>query len=180
MTEQVQRLYERVLVVRCQTGDEGAFAELVGLYTPRLRYYLAKMVGEHHAAEDVLQEVWLDVFRSLHCLADVGAFRAWVYRIAHDRACRLLRRRRPCLPLDEEVIGTDDEMTFSAEEAEWVHVALDGLSPEHREALVLRFVEGMAYEDIARVVGCPLGTVRSRLHHAKQALRRILEKRTNP
>jgi RNA polymerase sigma-70 factor (ECF subfamily) len=69
--------------------------------------------------------------------------------------------------------GTADE--FTAEDAARVHAALDTLAPEHREVVVLRFIEDMSYDEIAKVAGCPVGTVRSRLHHAKRALRRVLE-----
>src|SRR6187402_3133800 len=91
---QLDRLYERVLVLRCQTGDEAAFAEIVARYTPRLRLYLRQMLGgDAHTADDALQDVWLDVFRALGRLDDAGAFAAWLYRIARDRAYRILRRR---------------------------------------------------------------------------------------
>jgi RNA polymerase sigma-70 factor (ECF subfamily) len=73
----------------------------------------------------------------------------------------------------------DDETRWSAEDAEYIHAALDSLAPEHREVLLLRFIEEMTYEDIARVTGLPVGTVRSRLHYAKRALRCVLE-RMNP
>jgi RNA polymerase sigma-70 factor (ECF subfamily) len=69
-----------------------------------------------------------------------------------------------------------EEAQFAAEDVERVHVALDELAPEPREMLVLRYVEDMTYEEIARVVGCQIGTVRSRLHYAKRALRRVLER----
>jgi RNA polymerase sigma-70 factor (ECF subfamily) len=170
------RLYERVLVLRCQTGDETAFAELVARYSARLRYYLRKMLGDAHAAEDLLQEVWLDVFRGLARLADVAAFPAWLYRLARDRVYRELRRRRPHRSLQDDPAEEGPEEEFSAEDAEQIHAALDRLSPEQREVLVLRFLEDMSYEDIARVAGCPLGTVRSRLHHAKRALRALIER----
>jgi RNA polymerase sigma-70 factor (ECF subfamily) len=186
MTEIAQRLYERVLVLRCQAGDEAAFGEIVERYSPRLRYYLRKMLGKAHDADDVLQEVWFDVLRGISRLSEPGAFPAWLYRVARDRAFRQLRRRRPPdRPLEEADLATEgggggggaggDDGDFSAEDAERVHAALDRVVPEHREVLLLRFVEGMAYEDIARVTGCRLGTVRSRLHYAKRALRRILE-----
>jgi RNA polymerase sigma-70 factor (ECF subfamily) len=180
MSDPVDGLYERLLVLRCQAGDEGAFAELVARYAPRLRYFLRKLLGDHHAAEDALQETWLDVVRSLPRLADAGAFAAWLYRIARDRAFRRLRRSaRAVAPLDGDgpaCEASGDGPLLSAERAEAVHAALDRLSPEHREALVLRFLEGMSYEDMARVVGCPPGTVRSRLHYAKAALRHALER----
>jgi RNA polymerase sigma-70 factor (ECF subfamily) len=177
MTDPADELYERVLVVRCQAGDPAAFAELVDRYQPRLRYYLSKMLPGTSAAEDAAQDVWYDVVRAVPRLANPGAFRAWLYRIARDRAWRVLRRRppphRPIVDVDVAANGTADE--FTAEDAAAVHAALDRLAPEHREVVVLRFIEDMTYDEIARVAGCPVGTVRSRLHHAKRALRRALE-----
>jgi len=170
-------LIERVLVLRCQAGDDVAFTELVGRYQPRLRYFLRKMLAGAAAAEDVAQDVWADVVRAVPRLANPGAFRAWLYRIARDRAWRYLRRRPPphrsIDDVDVAANGTADE--FTAEDAARVHAALDTLPPEHREVMVLRYVEDMSYDEIARVAGCPVGTVRSRLHHAKRALRRVLE-----
>jgi RNA polymerase sigma-70 factor (ECF subfamily) len=182
MTDTTDRLYERVLVLRCQAGDESAFAELVERYQPRLRYYLRKMLRDLQGAEDALQEVWLDVFRAVSRLADAGAFRAWLYRIARDRALREHRKRRPPSQSLEEVDvidGRAEEAHFTAEDVQRVHAALDELVAEHREVLVFRYVEAMSYEEIARVVGCQVGTVRSRLHYAKRALRKVLG-RKNP
>ncbi len=180
MTDSADSLYERVLVLRCQARDELAFEEIVLRYTPRLRYYLRKMLGNVQAAEDALQEAWLDAFRGIPRLKEPGAFPGWVYRLAHDRAYRDLRRRRTYLPLEDfDAIAiaesTDD---FSLEDAVLVHKALDELRPEHREVLVLRFIEDMTYEHISEVIGCRIGTVRSRIHYAKEALRKIIE-RTN-
>ncbi len=181
MSDPADQLYERILVLRCQTGDEAAFAELIASYGPRLRYFLRKLLAEPAAAEDLLQEIWLDVFRGLPRLSDVAAFPAWLYRIARDRAWRTLRKRR----LNERSLGQDDfadenEPSFAAEDAERIHAGLDSLPPDQREVLVLRFLEEMTYEDIAQVVGCELGTVRSRIHYAKRALRRALEKESPP
>jgi RNA polymerase sigma-70 factor (ECF subfamily) len=176
MTDPADRLYERLLVLRCQAGDEAAFAELVERYGPRLRYFLRRLLGPTGETEDVLQDTWLDVFRSAPRLADPGAFAAWLYRVARDRAWRLLRKQRqPLAPLPEEDLA-GEEAEFSAADAEQVHIALGQLPLEHREVLVLRFLEEMSYDDIARVVGCPLGTVRSRLHHARRALRGGIER----
>jgi RNA polymerase sigma-70 factor (ECF subfamily) len=179
MSDPADRLYERVLVLRCQTGDEAAFAELVQRYTPRLRYFIRKMLADAHGAEDVLQEVWIDVFRGVAGLNELAAFPAWVYRIARDRVARHLRKRAWPRSTRAEAALADEvpDDTFSAEDAERVHASLDELPPEPREILVLRFLEEMTYDDIARVVGCPVGTVRSRLHYAKRALREILERK---
>jgi RNA polymerase sigma-70 factor (ECF subfamily) len=177
MADAADRLYERVLILRCQARDEAAFEEVVARYTPRLRYYLRKMLGGAEATEDALQEVWLDAFRAITRLNEPGAFPAWVYRLARDRAYRELRRRRSHLPLEDFDVVDEarDPGEFSTEDAERIHDAIDTLAPEHREVLVLRFIEGLTYEEIAGVVGCQIGTVRSRLHYAKRAVRRLIE-----
>lgn len=180
MASTTDQLYERLLVVRSQAGDEAAFEELVIRYSPRLRYYLRKMLGDVGAADDAVQDVWIDVFRQVHRLVDAVAFPAWLYRIARDRAYRQIRRsHRKHQPLNDAVLAEDtssEEDVLSAEEAEEIHKALDTLAPEHREVLVFRFLEEMSYEAIAEVTACPVGTVRSRLHYAKRALRQALER----
>ena len=208
MTEsQLDRLYQRVLVLRCQTGDEAAFTEIVARYSPRLRVYLRQMLGsggsgggggrggrggggagrDAHAADDALQDVWLDVLRSIGRLDDAGAFATWLYRIARDRAYRILRRRGivTMTAMDDAAEvpaaeATADDVALNGEAAALVHASLDRLPHDQREVLLLRFVEEMSYEQIAAAVGCGIGTVRSRLHYAKRALRREIERNEQP
>jgi RNA polymerase sigma-70 factor (ECF subfamily) len=177
MTDIADRLYEKVLVLRAQLADESAFAELVERYHARLLFYLAKLLGQTHRAEDVLQEVWLDAWRGLPRLAEAGAWRVWLYRIARDRASRELRRRRLPTAASEslETVGETADNELSAEELALVRAAIDQLPAEQREAVLLRYVEGMSYDEIAAVAGCQLGTVRSRLHYAKQTLKEQLK-----
>ena len=178
MNDRAELIYDSLLVVRSQTGDEAAFAELVERYSPRLSYFLRKLLARVGGEDDALQDVWLDAFRHLPRLKDPQALRAWLYRIARDRAFRRLRKaRRVEQPLDEASVVDEsaaDESHFSPEDAARIHARLDDLPPEQREVLVLKFLEEMSYEEIARVVGCPLGTVRSRIYYGKQALRRAL------
>jgi RNA polymerase sigma-70 factor (ECF subfamily) len=171
------RVYLQVLVVRCQLGDRAAFAELVAICQPRLRAYLGRMLPEPHQVDDVSQDVWMDVFRDLPRLENPAAFMPWIYRVAHNRSARMMRRREPVANGDEVEIAQqpEDESDFGREDAAAVHAALGRLSPEHREALLLKFLEDMSYQDIADVTGVPVGTVRSRIHNAKAALRRIME-----
>ncbi len=181
MSDEVERLYERLLVLRCQTGDEAAFAELVARHAPQLAYYLRKLLGGGRSVEDILQEVWLDVFRHVPRLRQPEAFSAWLYRIARDRAYRELRKKRPKpVSLGEHEPADDASENgheFTAEDAAGIHAALDELPAEQREVLMLRFLEELSYEEIAQIVGCQLGTVRSRLHNGKRALRRALSRK---
>lgn len=172
-------LYERLLVIRSQLGDEQALGELVAAYTPRLRFYLRKLLGAEEAVDDLLQEVWLAAVRGLPKLVAVEAFRPWLYRIARDQAFGLLRKRRRLpLPLadgDATNIPDDGADDFSPDDIAEVQRALDALPAEQREALVLRFLEDMTYDEIALATGAPVGTVRSRLFYGKQALRARLQ-----
>ena len=182
MNDAAGRIYLQLLVVRCQLGDRGAFAELVGFCQPRLRAYLNRMLAAPHQVDDVSQEVWLDIFRDLARLLDPAAFMPWLYRIAHNRCARTMRREHPARSIDDagEALEQPVEEEFSAEDAEAVHAALERLTAEHREVLLLRFLEDMSYDDIAKVVGCPIGTVRSRIYNAKAALRKLLETARSP
>ena len=152
---QLDRLYQRVLVLRCQTGDEAAFTEIVARFTPRLRVYLRQMLGgggagagrDAHAADDALQDVWLDVLCGIARLDDAGAFATWLYRIARDRAYRILRRRGivRMTPMEDaaEVATSDaaaDDAALNGEAAAIVHASLDRLPHDQREVLLLRFI----------------------------------------
>jgi RNA polymerase sigma-70 factor, ECF subfamily len=168
------QLYEQLLVVRAQAGDETAFAELVARFQPRLAYFVRRLIGDAHAADDVLQNIWLQAYTHLAQLRDAGSLSVWLYRIARNAVLATLRRHRGWEELTTEPAAADDcdvAGDFSVADAERIHAALARLRPEHREVLVLRFIENMSYEEIAAIVGCPVGTVRSRIHYAKQAVR---------
>ena len=180
MPNNIEQACELTLVLRSQIGDEAAFEELLRTYSPRLRFYVSKMLGdEHEGADDLLQEIWVSVFRALPRLQEAAAFRAWLFRIARDRVCREFRRGRIRFDAWNEqpmkVIAPENELN-DLFDREALRCQLDTLSPEHREALVLRFVEDMNYAEIARVTGSSLGTVRSRIHYAKRALHRAMKK----
>ena len=170
---------ERLTVLLAQQGDAEALRALVEIYDRRLLYFIRRILGDTEDAFDVVQAVWLTVHRKLRKLKSPEAFRVWVYRIAHDQAVSLLRKKtRQEIAVDglQEISTPDhsvDETTF--ENAEWVHAALDALSVDHRRVLTLRFLEDMSIEQIADVLACQPGTVKSRLHYAKAALRRRIE-----
>jgi RNA polymerase sigma-70 factor (ECF subfamily) len=171
----LERLFLQVL--RCQAGDEEAFAALHETFSGRTKRYLRGVLGDA-LADDVQQDVWFTVYRRIAELENPAGFRTWLYRVTRHRAIDALRRerRRPDLlaespdDLDTRVSGDDSPLDRDAFEP-----LLERLSESHREVLVLRFWEDMSYGDIALVVGCSVGTIRSRLHHAKAQVRGMLE-----
>lgn len=174
------QISERMVVVQAQARDQAAFRELVTRYERRLAYYIRRMLGDNPDAFDVMQEVWLIVFRKLSALEAPEAFRVWLYKIAHDTTVSHLRKRTnryQSIPADEVVVDELESWNeFEAlERAELVHRTLELLSPPHREVLTLRFLEGLELAEIANVVGCEIGTVKSRLHYAKRSLREQME-----
>jgi RNA polymerase sigma-70 factor, ECF subfamily len=151
---------------------------LLQAYSPRLRFYVSRLLGEQRdRADDLLQEIWLSAFGALPRLNEAAAFRSWIFRIARDRVRREFRRQRISFEPDTSHLdlASDAGEMNGAVDAEAVRLHLDALSAEHREALVLRFIEDMSYEEIARVTNSAPGTVRSRIHYAKRALRRAFE-----
>lgn len=171
------RLEESVLVLRCRVGDREALGELIGRFHRRLGYFIGHLADGPETVEDVLQDTWLRVLAKLGTLKSAESFRPWLYRIARNTAYEHLKRKgRTCELLDDREIpeaGPDEE--FSAEDAARVHAGLKKLHPAHREILVLRFFEDMAYQQIAEVLGCGLNTVKTRLFYAKRALRKEME-----
>ena len=176
-----QHLYEQTLVVRSQLGDAVAFRELVDLYAPRLLAFVRRLMpreSSEHSEQDFSQEIWVAIYHGLPSLLDVSKFHPWAFRIARDRVYREFRRRKlPVEPLHEAL---EEELPDSTEANCGVDIVqlqhcLASLSVGHREVLMLRFFEEMDYEEIARVTSTTLGTVRSRLHYAKRAMRRLLE-----
>lgn len=177
-----QQIYEQTLVVRSQIGDELAFEELLALYSPHLFRFVSKMMqSSPQTAEDITQEVCVALFKGLPRLLDPGKFRPWAFRIARDRIYREYRRRRiPVQQIDAEIEVIDESGDSNASiDQEELFRALNAISPEHREVLVLCFLEEMSYEEISRVTGASLGTVRSRIHYAKRSLKNVLERKSH-
>ena len=177
MKDAERRLWEQALVIRCQAGDNSAYSELVGAFQGGLARYVGHIVGRQDV-DDLLQQVWLDVYLKLHTLRNLRAFRAWIYRIARDKAYASCRRKRPVTVeyVDQESPNEErGEPVFSREEIAGVHRCLQQLSLKHREVMMLRFFENMAYEEIAETLCCSVGTVRSRIYYARRALRREME-----
>jgi RNA polymerase sigma-70 factor, ECF subfamily len=173
-----------LLVLRCQTGDEQAFRRLLEQFGPRTLRHLRSLIGDD--AEDVQQEVWFTVYRHIASLANPGAFKTWLFSTTRHRAIDYLRRRKREQELLDEFVATAaittevvDDLDDDGIDESQLNAALADLPPAQREVLVLRYRDDMSYSEIAIVVGCPLGTVRTRIHHAKRRLHQRLKEATH-
>jgi RNA polymerase sigma-70 factor, ECF subfamily len=173
MMDDAERALETALLLRVQAGEAAAFPELVRRFDSPLRYFVRRIVGDVAAADDLVQDVWISALRQLNDLRSGAALRVWLFRVARNRSISHLRREaiRVADDIDVAEIADDAEPDeLRAEDAARIHEGLATLSIEHREAITLRFLEDMSYDEIAAVVGCSVGTVRSRLHYAKKHL----------
>ncbi len=172
------KLIEQVLVLRCQIGDKDALARLIKRYQAPLRYFISRLLTNPETAEDIFQDTWLTVIRRIHTLKKTEAFSTWLYRIARNKVYQQFRRKRKLFELDQNIAvpnNTENDV-FPPEDSAKVHRGLKKLLPEYREVLMLRFLEQMSYEQISQVINCRLGTVKSRIHYAKLALKKEMEK----
>ncbi len=165
------------MALRCQSGEPGAFEDLIAVMERPLLYYAASLTGSTDSGLDVLQEVWIKAFGSIRKLKNPASVRSWLYSITHGIAVDRIRRnssRERAEKVELEAFQEAEEPSFSAEDAAAIHQALSVLDLKHREVLVLHFLEDLSIAEIAKVAGCTEGTVKSRMHYAKRAMKRIL------
>lgn len=174
-------------IERARRGDARALEALLGEHTGRVYAHVARIVGPGAEAEDVVQDACISAWRSIGSFEGTS-FRAWLFRIATNRAIDVVRarRRRGELPLEpaedeertwaEPVAGGPDltQLAADREALRAVEEALAALPAEQRTAVVLRDVEGFDYEEIARIMGSEPGTVKSRIHRGRLAVRNAL------
>ena len=176
MENQDRTLYEWI-ALRCQSGEAGAFEDLVAAMERPLLYYAANLTGSQDSGLDVLQDVWIKVFRGIRKLKDPGSLRSWLYSITHGIAVDRIRKnysREQSEKVQLEDFQEAEEPSFADEDAAAIHQALSEIGIKHREALVLHFLEDLSVAEIAEVVGCSEGTVKSRIFYAKLAMKEIL------
>lgn len=189
------------LVTRTLAGDARAFELLVLKYQRRIQRLIARMVRDTDLVEDIAQETFIRAYRALHQFRGEAQFYTWLYRIAVNTAKKALLdlKHDPLVTMAALRPEDDEDETFQpgrepiAEEtpetllaareiAEAVQAALEALPEDLRQAVTLREIEGLSYEDIAAVMDCPIGTVRSRIFRAREAIsarvRPMLERQT--
>ncbi len=180
---------DQALVDRVQRGDKEAFDLLVRRYQFKIANVVSRYVNDQAEIEDIVQEAFIKAYRALSRFRGDSAFYTWLYRIAINTAKNFLvsqGRRPPGTDIDAadaenyesgrglREIGTPEADLLSRELADTVTRALEALPPDLREAIMLRELEGLSYEEIAAAMECPIGTVRSRIFRAREAIDREL------
>jgi RNA polymerase sigma-70 factor (ECF subfamily) len=192
LREQLKSADDSAVVTAFLGGEERAFAVLVERYQTRLLNFIYRTIGDRDRAEDLVQEVFIRVYRHLHRFDRSKKFSTWVYTIASNLAKNELRNRsRNPLVLFQTIQGSNDDedrpLQFEDNTArpddlfrkrhlrELVESTVAKLPEHHREVFVLRELEGKSYEEIAEITDCNLGTVKSRLNRARTAFAAIIE-----
>ncbi|HEV8148253.1 MAG TPA: sigma-70 family RNA polymerase sigma factor [Bryobacteraceae bacterium] len=163
------------LIAKAKRGDVEAYNLLVSRWEKRVFNYLLRLVANREDAMDVSQDVFLKAYQNLPKLEDPARFTGWLFRIAHNEAFSLLRKKRP----ESELVGEPRPVATNAkmlpiELSLTVESALARLSDEQREAVLLKVYQGFKFEEMAEVLGCPVSTVKSRLYTALDLLKATL------
>ena len=185
-TEELDIAQERELVLRCQKGDVDAMGTLVIRYQHWVYNIAYGILGHHQDAQDVAQDAFLSVWENIGKFEFRSQFSTWLYRIVKNKCFNHIdqhQRRKtdpteiddsqPWVPLDT---ATPEDAALRSEEKDIVHNALAKLKDSYREILVLRELRELRYEEISEILGCTLGRVKSRLHEARKALKKELER----
>ncbi len=182
---------EALLIDHLREGDETALAPLVDKYKRMVHRLALQITKNHEDANDVMQETFIKVYQSIHTFRQEAAFETWVYRIAVNEALNFVkrreRRRESPLSTTEESeydpsvlhkVEMANDPQINAEKTElrhWVTKAVNSLSLKHRTVVILHELEGLTHAEIASILNCSEGTVRSRLHYARKQLRTLLK-----
>ncbi len=185
-SQMTDRELDQQLVERVQRGDKQAFGLLVSKYQRKLLRLLSRLIRDPAEVEDVAQETFIKAYRALPAFRGESAFYTWLYRIGVNTAKNYLvaqRRRAPTTTgfNSEEAetfedgdqlrdINTPERLMMSRQIGQTVDIAMEALPEELRTAIVLREIEGLSYEEIAGIMECPIGTVRSRIFRAREAI----------
>jgi RNA polymerase sigma-70 factor (ECF subfamily) len=180
------RELDQVLVLRAQQGDKKAFGLLVEKYHRKLGRLLSRMIRDQAEVEDVVQESFIKAYRALHNFRGDSAFYTWLYRIGINTAKNYLvsMGRKPQVMQEIEIddvenfdqgiemrtMDTPETALMTKEIAQTVNDTIANLPDELRTAITLRELEGLSYEDIAEIMQCPIGTVRSRIFRARETI----------
>jgi len=166
---------DRDLIAKARGGNVEGYNLLVSRWERRVFNYLLRLVGDREDALDLNQDVFLKAYLNLGKLEDPARFGPWLYRIAHNEAFSMLRRRKTEGEVESEPAdGAESYRMFPIEMSLAVESALARLSEEQREAVILKIYQGFKFDEMAEVLSCPVSTVKSRLYTALDLLKETL------
>ncbi|MBK7404110.1 MAG: RNA polymerase sigma factor [Phycisphaerales bacterium] len=181
MSRPQSTVLDELLVLQSQGGDAEAWATLVGRWHGRLLARALRLLGNPHDATDATQDAWASIARALHRLDDPALFGPWAYRILTRRCADLVRRsRRQPRSVSAPEATAQGAREHEPDEIASLRASLDRLPPEQRLLLAMHYADGLELRVIAEILRVPVGTVKSRLHHAREALRALLPESAQP
>ena len=170
-------------------GDQNAFADIVSLYQHKLYQVCYRMLGNKQEAEDIAQEAFVRAYMNLHTFDQKRKFSTWLYRIATNLCIDRIRKKKPDYYLDAEVTGTEgldlysqiasddqlpEETLEQMELQDRIQYEISRLPDKYRTVVVLKYIEELSLQEISEILDMPLGTVKTRIHRGREALRKQL------
>lgn len=189
----IERENEKELIQKCKEGDIDSFELLIESYQQRVYNIALRMLGNKEDASDIAQEVFIKIYKSIAGFKEEASLSTWIYRIATNVCLDELRKRKKTkvisidstIQLEDSEVSMQmpderpqpDELLTQKELKQEVQKAINDLKEEHKTVIILRDINGYSYEEIAKILDCTLGTVKSRINRARNTLKNILIKR---
>ena len=183
-------LYESELILKCKNGNVEAFEELVLKYQRQVYTVAYRFMGNHEDASDLAQEAFIKAYKSIDRFRGESSLKTWLYHIVANVCRDELRKRKKGQVLSLDAPISTDEGKITRQTEDWTYApdllyeskevqyfiqeAINQLTPEYKEVIILREIQGFSYEEIAQLLDCSLGTIKSRLNRARKAMRDIL------
>ncbi|WP_106495417.1 RNA polymerase sigma factor SigW [Lentibacillus sp. Marseille-P4043] len=176
-------------IKQVKKGDQSAFEDIVAFFQNKIYQHCYRMLGNAHEAEDIAQEAFIRAYINIHSYDDRRKFSTWLYRIATNLTIDRIRKRKPDYYLDAEIKGTEGLNMYSQLEADnrlpeeeveslelksYIHQEISELPPKYRTIIILRYLEEFSLKEISEILDIPLGTVKTRIHRGREALRKKL------
>ncbi|GGD29398.1 MULTISPECIES: RNA polymerase sigma factor SigW [Pontibacillus] len=176
-------------IKKVKKGDHSAFEDVVTFYQNKVYQICYRMLGNAHEAEDIAQEAFIRAYTNIHSYDENRKFSTWLYRIATNLSIDRIRKKKPDYFLDAEVRGTEgltmysqisadedlpEEEVESLELQEYIHQEILKLPAKYRSVIVLRYIDELSLQEISDILDIPVGTVKTRVHRGREALRKKL------
>ncbi|WP_042142177.1 RNA polymerase sigma factor SigW [Paucisalibacillus sp. EB02] len=176
-------------IKQVKKGDHAAFEDIVMFYQDKIYQHCHRMLGNKHEAEDIAQEAFIRAYVNIHSYDERRKFSTWLYRIATNLTIDRLRKRKPDYYLDAEVKGTEGLDMYSQLAADgklpedeieglelqhYIQKQIAELPPKYRSIIMLRYLEDFSLQEISEILDIPIGTVKTRIHRGREALRKKL------